>query len=209
VRLGKRTTRRGAIDKMVRFAEARAARLLAAPPLAAPSRPSLPLPTSGSSVAAVARVWPFEAEREVWSRRSWSPDDPSLVLAFTEGALFGGSFAWLREIAAGEPRPIVACDVFLHPAQVVAAARAGAQGIAPLMSAVERAGVSLEEVTSWAVQHGLSVLPLLEAVFSGGASSLALRSTRDPETFRPLPDDAVAKGEIDAFARCYVDTSGV
>jgi hypothetical protein len=207
VKLGKRTVRRGAIDKIVRFAEARAARLAAAPPLEARSRGEGLPRVEVHRVAAVARTWPFAVDAAAWSTRAWPVGDdrgPSLVIAMTEGAFFGGSFAWLSTVVSSEARPVVACDAFVHPAQVRAASRAGAYGIAPLLRATSRAGVELADLTSWAASHGLFVLPLYgdaridpaptvasglpDVFFYRGARPVVLASGRDPESFRPLDE---------------------
>ncbi len=239
MKLGRRTVRRGAIDKIVRFAEARAARLAAGPPVRGRAR-SAPAEVALRGLAAVARSWPFEVEASPWSARAWPVDGdaergPSLVLALTEGAFFGGSFAWLASIVGAERRPVVACDAFLHPAQVEAAARAGAVGIAPMMSAADRAGVDLAELASWSARRALFVLPLMgegheqpivrvatqrpEVFLFDGTRPVALASGRDPESFRPL--EATGRAAVtgtplvvalDAFgvgATCHVDPAGV
>lgn len=238
MKLGKRTVRRGAIDKIVRFAEARAARLAAAPPLGARSGGKGQPWVEVRRIAAVARTWPFAVDAAPWATRAWSFGDdrgPSVVLALTEGAFFGGSFAWLATVVSSEPRPVVACDAFVHPAQVRAAARAGARGIAPLLSATARAGVELADLASWAASHGLFVLPLYgdaridpppvapqqpDVFLYQGASRVVLASGRDPESFRPLDevapgrpgegsapdaDEVVVRRAFAVGAECYVD----
>lgn len=158
MRLAKRTRQRGAIFKMVAFAEGRAARISAAPPL-----PPAHAPSDG-----VHAAMPVHARVGVLSRATPWPraDGPyatvgtlDVLIVVAEGSLFGGSYELVEAtFKAGAP-PIWVSDAFLDPVQVRRAAEAGASGIAPIAAVAARAGVPLAEIAVWARRYGLAFAP--------------------------------------------------
>lgn len=158
MRLAKRTRQRGAIFKMIAFAEGRAARISAAPPLPPARPPSAatcgalpPLPRVG--VLARAAPWP----RRKGPYAAVGALDALIVVA--EGSLFGGNYELVEAtFKAGAP-PIWVSDAFLDPVQVRRAAEAGASGIAPIAAVAARAGIPLAEIAGWARRFGLAFAP--------------------------------------------------
>lgn len=186
--IGRRTRRRGALDKAVTFALARAARLAAAPPLPSSFGPPRPLRLAGP-VAFVASAFPWEPLGPPPGQTAV----PALVVVACEGRFFAGSYELLeRERRARGEVSIVASDVFVSPAQVERARRAGADGVAPVVRAP---GASFEAVARAAVDRQMALLPEcasaddVERAAAAGANA-ALISVRDRDTHRPDIDAA-------------------
>ncbi len=112
MRIGKRTRRRGALDKAISAARARAARLAASPPLA---------PRHVISARAAERLK--------------AQGHPACLLVDCE-ATAGGSYEACERVRtdidashASEPPLLFASDIFVHEAQLRRARLAGADGV--------------------------------------------------------------------------------
>ena len=229
-----RARRWGAIEKMVRFAEAREARLGAAPPIGrkpAGSEVGAPLEFTEllePSVVLRCLRTPFEEEGapSLGSPRgaeAW--EQASLRLATTEGLHFGGSFAWLRSLAKDPAVPLLAWDCFVGVTQLAEARACGARGIAPLLNAAARADFAWDTLLSAAQDQALLLAPEVtnaeelawveqaaqqrpEAFVRVAGRPLVLLSARSRETFRAeLPaelEPVLASAQI-ACVRLFAD----
>jgi hypothetical protein len=203
VRIGRRTRKRGALAKAVAFAQARAARLAAAPPLEPRGG------SAGSGAGAIERSALLRAAAalcaEVVAAPPWNgaapgplepASQPALLLVSCEGAFTGGSYELCERARSAFPGAfIVASDVFVDPAQIARARRAGADAVFLVARAVDRA--SLAALSRDARERGLALgveaASADEARFamSLGADRLAV-ALRDRDTFRPAVEAAEA-----------------
>jgi hypothetical protein len=187
LRLGKRTRRRGAIEKSVAFAKARAARIAAGPPLPRTGAPPRPLPLRPGRVASLSAGAPWEA------RARPTPRGFELVVVHAEGRFLGGSYELCERARRQVEAPLLVSDVFLGEAAIGRAWRAGADAISPIVCASERAGVPLASLAAAARALGLGFAPEvatldeLESARDLGCR-LVLVSLRDRDSLRPSLD---------------------
>lgn len=135
MRLGKRTRKRGALDKALLLARGRAARLAAGPPL--PGR--------------------FAADPRAAERLRGEPEHAWRVVDCDAAA--GGTYEALERARAAVPdagRPLLlAVDLFVHEAQIRRARHAGADGVVLVARVLDLAG--LAALARAARERGLAV----------------------------------------------------
>lgn len=189
MRLGKRSRRRGALDKALSFAHARAARLAAGPPLSRLAPAPQPLPAHLSRVASLA------GPAAQWRAAELAVRPPhDLLVVHAEGRFLGGSYELCERARGAFSGPIVVSDVLIADEQLARAHRAGADAIAPIVVACERAGVSLAALAARARALGLACLPevaTLEQLELARSLSLdrVLVSLRDRDTLRACVEE--------------------
>jgi hypothetical protein len=179
MRLGKRTRRRGALDKALTLARSRAARLAASPPLA-PLHPAHP--------RAAARL---------------RAEGRSACEIVDCDASTGGTYEACERVRAeieertstsGDRDLLVAADVFVHPAQIRRARHAGADGvilvarIVPLETLAALAAAARELGLAIAVEVRNEAEVAAAALVAPDALAVA---SIDRDTRRADPDAAV------------------
>ncbi|NUP11009.1 MAG: hypothetical protein HOW73_33600 [Polyangiaceae bacterium] len=195
MKLAKRTRRRGALDKAVTFAWERAARIAASPPLASPfgAPRRLPAPSGASAFRLLTRAVPWTDPAPA----SPTPLGPNDVLVVTaEGRFFGGSYELCEQVRTRCAFMVVS-DVFVSPAQIQRARRAGADAIAPIVRALAHPSEDLAELARAARELGLDVIPEVatpaEVTLARDlASERVFVSLRDRDTHRPAIDEVAA-----------------
>ncbi len=202
VLIGRRTRRRGAIDRALSFAHARAARLSASPPIALDLGPPRAGPLRVEDEPGVP-AYRSVARRLPWLDAAAPGSAPAIeragvLVVHCEGSQMGGDYELLERTRREQPSAIlIASDVFVDPSQLERARRAGADGVAPVMVALRREHPDdpLRELAGAARALGLELVPEcathadLVAARAEGAGR-ALVSLRDRDHHRPALDDA-------------------
>ncbi|MBL9021252.1 MAG: hypothetical protein JNL21_03585 [Myxococcales bacterium] len=186
MRLARRSRKRGALDKALGLARARAARLASSPPLP---------PRAPADPHAAARV-----------RSGAGP-----VLVVSCDASEGRGYEALEEARAAAPHVLLlALDLFVDEAQIRRARQAGADGVVLVARVLPQD--RLAELAAAARAQGLSVsVEVRSAPELAGALAIQADAVRvaemDRDNGRPDPDAAATRAAAEKAHVAIVDTA--